>query len=129
MEHDRISAALESVGVPDSISLDRLQEEVAAWAAKNFPSAEPYYPLLGVVGEVGELAHAHLKALQGIRGTPAEHEAEKVDAVGDAMIYLADYCGRNGLSLAVAVAETWARVKNRDWKKDPKNGNEIAGAR
>jgi len=39
---------------------------------------------MGLVEEVGELAHAHLKNEQGIRGTPEEHVQAKVDAIGEA---------------------------------------------
>ena len=102
--------------------LSRLQQEVKAWAQHNFPNAKPYQPLLGAVEEIGELAHAHLKEEQQIRGNTEEHQAAKVDAVADIIIYLADYCWRNNINLEEAVEKTWASVVIRDWVKYPTNG-------
>lgn len=106
----------------NEMSLRQLETEVQEWAKRNFPNNKPHMPLLGATEEVGELAHAHLKMEQGIRGTPEEHLAAKKDAVGDIIIYLADYCWRNGFSLAVVVEETWSQVKERDWQKNKKDG-------
>lgn len=103
-------------------ALHRFQAEVSAWSQRNFPDGKPHQPLLGVGEESGELMHAHLKAEQGIRGTVDEHHAAKIDAVGDIVIYLADYCARNGLTLGGAVEKTWAKVGQRDWRTDPTGG-------
>ncbi len=99
-----------------------LQAQVGLWSRRNFPKNKPYFPLLGAFEECGELAHAHLKQEQGIRGTIAEHEAAKKDAVADIVIYLADYCERHDIDMASAVEETWDQVRTRDWIKFPKNG-------
>lgn len=99
-----------------------LQVQVNEWATRNFGERQPHQPLLGLQEEVGELAHAHLKMEQGIRGTKAKHRAAKIDAVGDIAIYLADYCNANNLSLSLCIEATWDKVKRRDWKKDNKNG-------
>ena len=104
------------------LTLRQLQKEQQPWVSHNFPGREPYYPLLGVQEEVGELSHAHLKALQGIRGTPEEHHAAKIDAIGDIIIFLSDYATANGIDIQDAVEKTWAGVKKRDWRKDPVNG-------
>ena len=80
----------------NNLDLIQLQREVQAWTAKNFPNNKPYQPLLGVAEEVGELCHAHLKQEQGIRNTT---QANKEDAVGDIIIYLADYCNRNNIHI------------------------------
>ena len=77
----------------------QLQKEVTTWGRHNFPKAELTDPLLGASEEVGELCHAHLKMKQGIRGTQAEHQAAKADAVCDCIIYLAHYAGLGGLAL------------------------------
>ena len=95
----------------DHITLAQLQREQARWASDNFGRQHPYQPLLGAMEELGELAHAHLKAEQGIRGTLAEHRAAKVDAVGDIIIYLSNYCTLNGIDLESAVEQTWAKYK------------------
>lgn len=106
------------------ITLAQLQSENKEWADKNFPSRLPYYPLLGAVEELGELAHAHLKTLQGIRGTAAQHQADKEDAIGDILVYLADYCSQNGIDMELALSRTWDKVKRRDWNKDKMHGGE-----
>lgn len=105
-----------------SLTFEQLQSQVKEWAEYNFPNATPYQPLLGLVEEVGELAHAHLKAEQGIRGTAEEHHAAKIDAVGDAIVYLADYCWRNNISMQDAIETTWHTVQQRDWQKHRGDG-------
>jgi NTP pyrophosphatase (non-canonical NTP hydrolase) len=106
------------------MELTQLQDEVGEWSCRNFPNNEPIDPLLGLVEEVGELAHAVLKARQGIRGTPQEHYDAMVDAVGDIVVYLADFCERNAIDLGLAVETTWMKVRQRDWKADPAKGGE-----
>jgi hypothetical protein len=73
--------------------LKTMQDERREWVARNFPnSIDPENPgvdsMLGVIEELGELTHAHLKQAQGIRGTVEEHEANKKDSIGDMTIYL-----------------------------------------
>lgn len=104
------------------VTFSGLQSLVSEWSNHNFPNNKPHMPLLGVSEEVGELCHAHLKMEQGIRGNLDEHKAAKADAVGDTIIYLADYCNRNDLSLELCVRAAWNEVKDRDWIKFPKNG-------
>jgi NTP pyrophosphatase (non-canonical NTP hydrolase) len=69
--------------------------------------------------ELGELCHAHLKHEQGIR-TTEDHRKAKWDAVGDIIIFLADYCNIEGINLQQALGSTWVDVQMRDWKQDPK---------
>jgi hypothetical protein len=106
------------------MNLETLQEEVKVWHDKNFPNTLPHQPLLGIQEEVGELSHAHLKMEQGIRGTEADHIRAKMDAVGDIVVFLADYCSQNDLDFAHCVSDTWSKVKNRDWTKDKLNGGQ-----
>ena len=108
------------VGIPMHIST--FQREVLEWVLKNFNVDDPTDPLLGVVEEVGELAHAILKQKQGIRGTFEEHEAAAKDAVGDICVYLADLCGRRGWDLEDIMVETLNHIKQRDWKARPTTG-------
>ena len=102
------------------MNLRRLQDEVSAWSQHNFGDkfGSGYRLLLGIVEEVGELSHAHLKQEQEIRGNE-NHYANKVDAVGDIVIYLADYCTQQGINLAMAVDHTWREVQTRDWRERP----------
>ena len=94
-----------------------LQSQVGRWSQQNFPDGKPYQPLLGATEELGELAHAHLKAEQGIRGGE-DHAAAKVDAVADVVI-----CARNGIDMDNAVTSTWEKVRRRDWRRDPDNAH------
>ncbi len=104
------------------MDLRRLQHEHRQWLHHNFGEQQEHDALLGLIEEVGELAHAHLKAQQQIRGSLEEHRAAAKDAIGDIVIYLASYCTTNGYDLANCVARTWYVVKDRDWIKYPKNG-------
>lgn len=107
------------------ISLEQLQREHRDWVAHNFPDNKPHEPLLGAMEEVGELAHAHLKYEQGIRGyTKARYMVEAADAIGDLLIYLASYCNANNLDLQFCLDQTWPQVKKRDWQADPEKGGE-----
>lgn len=71
---------------------ETLVRERDEWVATNFPPYEGEVPgndsLLGCIEELGELAHAHLKAKQGIRGSTEEHDAAAKDAIGDLVVYL-----------------------------------------
>jgi len=104
---------------PLYIELAKLQNEIDLWNDANFPRKQSYQPLLGVMEEIGELSHAHLKMEQGIR---AAIQYDKEDAVGDIVIYLIDYCNQNNIDFANAITKTWEQVRQRDWIKFPKNG-------
>jgi NTP pyrophosphatase (non-canonical NTP hydrolase) len=99
-----------------------MQEEREKWIEHNFPDHSVEDSILGAVEEMGELAHAYLKKKQGIRGTPAELEAEMGDAVADCVIYLAGVCSYLGVDFSRLVEETWDVVKQRDWMQYPQNG-------
>jgi NTP pyrophosphatase (non-canonical NTP hydrolase) len=109
-----------------SILIDvlKMQDEVGKWAERNFGGGPSTHPLLGIVEEVGELSHAHLKEEQGIRGTKEEHEEEARDALGDIMIYMLDYAYRRGWDLGDILTETWDNVRKRDWIADAQSGGE-----
>jgi len=100
------------------------QRQVAEWADKNFGLTPAYRPLLGAVEEIGELTHAQLKKEQDVRKGVSRFEADASDAIGDLLIYLAHYCQVAGLSLQQSVDKTWAKVRQRDWKKFPETGEE-----
>jgi len=105
-------------------SLSKIQEEVWLWSYANFGSrsgACGVDQFIGIVEEVGELAHALLKQIQGIRQGEDLREKER-DAVGDIMIYLLDFCARRGYSAEEVLNETWELVKKRNWKENPENG-------
>lgn len=108
--------------------LTQMQAEHREWAERNFGIGRPsWQPLLGALEELGELAHAHLKDVQGIRGTSDDHRAAKIDAVADVIIYLTDYCNLEDIDLRGAVLDTWTEVRARDWRADPTNGSAREG--
>lgn len=102
--------------------LDRLQSTIAHWRSYNFPNHSPWEQLLGVVEEIGELAHSELKAQQGIRGSAEKHEAAAKDAVGDLLIFLMGYLQKRGWKLSECLLQAWDEVKDRDWVKYPDTG-------
>ncbi len=107
--------------------LKKFQAEQLEWANYNFPGQEPWVPLLGAVEEIGELAHAHIKAHQGIR-VNENHDAIGRDAIGDVFVYLAHYCSERGWDMEACIQETWERVMKRDWQKnrvDGKTGDDL----
>ena len=99
-----------------------MQRERDEWVARNFPDHDVEDSILGAVEELGELAHAYLKQKQGIRGDPAQLEADMADAVADCVIYLAGVCSYLGMDFGTLVEETWSFVKQRDWVTYPENG-------
>lgn len=100
------------------LTFEKLQEEQREWSLRNFGPHDAIDPMLGLVEEVGELAHAMLKSKQGIRGTKEEHEAAAKDSVGDILVYLADFCTSSGWDMQQIIQDTWSAVKQRDWTKD-----------
>jgi NTP pyrophosphatase (non-canonical NTP hydrolase) len=105
-------------------SIRQYQEEHKVWVEHNFPSQPLHNPLLGIVEEVGELAHAHLKTDQGIRegASGVETVLQKADALGDIFIYMLSYCNSNHLDLSVCIEDAWREVKKRDWRRYPTDG-------
>jgi len=103
--------------------LSAVQREAWEWTKLNFPGQVPWQPLMGVVEEVGELAHAYLKATQNIRGPKFAHHEAMIDAVGDQMIFLVNFCSHLGIDAAEALRSTWMEVKHRDWQANPTTGN------
>lgn len=106
-------------------SLNLFQQDVESWCSRQpFANPPPHQPLLGVLEELGELAHAHLKNEQKIRGydDPQKTLEAKKDAVGDMMVYLVNYCEVNGLRLGDCLEHAWSQVRTRDWTKNSATG-------
>lgn len=110
-------------GLGDSLTFKDLQEQSEAWRDEFFPGRDAREQLLGALEELGELAHAQIKAERGIRGSQSEHQEAKKDAIGDICVYLAGYCSASGISMQDAVEYVWAQVRNRDWKANPLDGS------
>jgi NTP pyrophosphatase (non-canonical NTP hydrolase) len=119
-----LKVSTENVVFSKRLNLTALRDQVGEWSRHNFgPASEMgYVALLGAFEELGELAHAHIKQLQGIRGAAAQHEEDARDAIADAIIYLADYCSTRDFDFQEIVESTWAQVRQRDWVKYPETG-------
>jgi len=105
----------------NQLKLTELQETLHHWRTRNFPGGDAIEQLLGVQEEVGELSHAHLKELQGIR-TNENHYEEAQDAVGDIVIYLMGYCSYRNWNFEGILDYVSDKVLARDWQKDPVTG-------
>lgn len=99
-----------------------LQSRIHLWRQRNFPDADAEQQFMGLVEEVGELAHALLKRKQGIRGTPEEHRKAILDAVGDIQIFLAGFCSYEDINMEYQYAYTAREVMERDWIAYPLSG-------
>jgi NTP pyrophosphatase (non-canonical NTP hydrolase) len=125
------------------MELDKLQEEVAQWAAQNFPTRNTNKRLIGMTEEIGEfafqkleellpfihmvrqlgrVAHHHNKQLDGIRGSYEFHDEKIQDALGDIFLFMTDYCELKEWKIADVIQKTWNEVKQRDWIENPLSG-------
>lgn len=102
-------------------TLTQIQQEMVPWIRHNFGERPDWQPVMGAAEEVGELCHAVLKSYQKIR-TVQDHDSDAKDACGDTVIYLMDFCNAKGWDLHEIVDATWGRVSQRDWKKNPGDG-------
>ena len=82
-----------------------------------------FMPFVGMVEELGELAHALLKKRQGIR-TGEDHDAAAKDAYADGRIFGYDLCHRLDWDDEEIVGETLEHVLRRDWVADPEKGGQ-----
>lgn len=110
--------------------LKQTQAEIIEWSTRNFGECpNSTIPLrissfLGMVEEIGELAHHVLKMGQNIRGSREVHLAGVVDSIADLLVFTLDFCARNGMDAEDILSEVWSKVKQRDWKKDSVRGGE-----
>lgn len=110
---------------PAGIKSDYFQLDVATWAERNFGKArDSSLLLLGAMEELGEVCRVVLKREQGIRFTKAEAKAAIRDEIGDVLVYLANFCQAEGISMEQAVNAKWAKVRERDWRADPRRGGQ-----
>lgn len=99
-----------------------MQFEHRNWVDRNFGmNRDQDDPLLGLIEELGELSHSHLKLKQGIR-VEEDHETKGKDAVGDIFLYLMDYCNLKEWDLESIIIDTLKEVHKRDWLQNKKDG-------
>ncbi len=104
------------------MKLRKIQAKHWEWAKKNFGKPPAHQPLLGALEELGELAHSHIKAEQGIRGSKEDHDAAGIDAVADILLFLMQYCSIKGWDMQDLLEGTAKEVWERDWVRFPETG-------
>ncbi len=105
-------------------SLSEIQKENKVWAIYNFGIVPLWQPMAGINEETGELNHHVLKRSQKIR-TNEDHNEGIKDAVADILLYLINFCNIEGIDLEKQLNETWAEVKQRNWRKNKETGKPI----
>lgn len=111
-----------TIGTLEPVDVLRtIQREHKSWADYNFGGTQLNHAFMGMAEELGELAHALLKQQQAIR-TNENHKLDAIDAVCDLLIYTCSLANVLQIDLSIELQHTWNKVKQRDWKKYPKNG-------
>lgn len=85
---------------------EQLQDEVGEWSIDNFGDQPDHYPFMGT----GEEAHELADDVE-LEGSPSEAE---LDAIGDILVYAADFCARRGLDYQAAYDAAQARTPIHD---------------
>lgn len=82
-----------------------LEAEIVRWAEarKIIPNSTPHAQLLKAMSEMGELADATLKG----------QKEEAMDAVGDVMVCLINYCALQDFSLVECMLMAYDQIKHR----------------
>lgn len=116
----RKEASMSSLEWPSSRKVERLEDMQASmkeWSDYNFPNNTWEEPAIGMVEELGELAHVILKTRQGIykyqepsEKCPGLTKADCLaqDAIADIVIYGVDFANRRGLEIS------WPATPNFD---------------
>jgi len=83
-----------------------------------------YRYLLGMMEELGEVTHVHLKREQQIREGLNPDECDKLikDGIGDLLNYAICYCESQGTDLISCLQVSWEQIKDRDWTQERKQG-------
>lgn len=82
-----------------------LEAEIIRWseARKIIPNSTPHAQLLKALSEMGELADATLKG----------QKEEAIDAVGDVMVCLINYCALQDINLVDCMEMAYDQIKHR----------------
>lgn len=86
-------------------SFSDVQNDIIRWseARKIIPNSTPTAQLLKAFSEMGELADATVK----------QNHDEIVDAVGDVMVCLVNYCALQDIDLVDCMYVAYDQIKNR----------------
>jgi len=105
--------------------LDLKQKQLREWQEKNFGvhKNDPLRCALGMAEEVGEVCHHVLKGTQGIReGVNGIDHKEVADGIADTLVYGIQLMTCLGLDATKEISEVIDKVLERDWVKNPDNG-------
>jgi len=82
-----------------------LESDIVRWAEarKIIPNSTPHAQLLKALSEMGELADATLK----------NQKDEVIDAVGDVMVCLINYCALQDINLVDCMEIAYDQIKHR----------------
>ena len=82
-----------------------IEMQIVQWAEarKIIPNSTPATQLLKAVSEIGELADATIK----------NNRDEILDAVGDVMVCLVNYCALQDINLVDCMQIAYDQIKNR----------------
>jgi NTP pyrophosphatase (non-canonical NTP hydrolase) len=105
-----------------------MQMEHEGWQKKNFAAnATGDNSFLGMMEEMGEMAHAMLKLKQGIRDMDYVKARELIiDGHCDLIIFSFGLANDLGYDLESELQLVWDKVKQRDWVTNPSNAHEVA---
>lgn len=81
------------------------QLKVKNWATERgiYKHSTSTAQLLKGISEMGELADAQIK----------DNKADKIDAVGDVLVCLVNYCAMEGITMDEAWEAAWNQIKDR----------------
>lgn len=78
--------------IVDMVNWKNLEDDVGVWGRENFGEQPATNPFLGTAEEFGELVEYLLTEDVQAGST------EELDAIGDVLVFFADYCSRHGIS-------------------------------
>lgn len=85
-------------------TLQQIQFELKQWTIMNFGNQPRIHPIFGMMEEIGELSHAHLKQQQNIRNK--DYLAAKKDAVADTVIYMLNYYNIFNIDIPTTITDS-----------------------
>lgn len=129
---------IEELGEGCEFEITRVLKEVLAMNRPDFSDEESERfknlaeanKILCDMLQLGRRTHRLLKRMQRVRDGGFEDnefedkstEESAMDAVGDRLIFTLGYCALRGWSADRILSSTWEKVRERDWKRFPKNG-------
>jgi len=104
-----------------------LQARLKNWEQEQMTSST-LITTLGIVGEIGELAHAVVKYQQGVRGITGKKLREIAeDALVDALIFILATATHLDIDLQDALNKISEKVLARNWREWPEDADEHVG--